>query len=377
MDFAVGGLRIDKWDTQNMSERRLQLTTLQAGRAVAAIMVVLFHIEIFIFPDRLYPGSGIFEPFEIGYSGVEFFFALSGFLMAYIHTRHFGQVARAGSYLKKRVGRIYPTYWALFVPLVVLWMVVPGAGPETIGLGQFFYDLSLLPTKGEPMLAVAWTLQFEMFFYVMFMLAILSKRVGVGALALWFGVCFIGLFLPQRPFPLQFLTSEYNLIFLGGMLAAYGFEHMKRVWIWPAFGFGIACFLAVGLADLYGAWPLSVPFRTVFVGAAASLIVASLAAGEAKRGWSAPKFLGAIGDASYSLYLVHMPLMTMGAAVMIKLGINAWMPMPVMLVGLIGGCVIASLIMHHLIEKPLTVWVQHRLQGGQPRITNIAEKLSG
>jgi len=61
-----------------MATHKLQLTTLQAGRAIAAIMVVLFHIEIFIFPDRLYPGQGAFKPFEIGYSGVEFFFALSG-----------------------------------------------------------------------------------------------------------------------------------------------------------------------------------------------------------------------------------------------------------------------------------------------------------
>ena len=77
-----------------MAAPKLQLTTLQAGRAIAAIMVVLFHIEIFIFPDRLYPGQGAFKPFEIGYSGVEFFFALSGFLMAYIHTRHFDQPER-------------------------------------------------------------------------------------------------------------------------------------------------------------------------------------------------------------------------------------------------------------------------------------------
>ena len=358
-----------------MPQRRLQLTTLQGGRAIAAIMVVLFHIEIFIFPERLYPGRGAFMPFEIGYSGVEFFFALSGFLMAYIHTRHFGQVERAGEYIRKRVGRIYPTYWALLLPLVILWALLPGVGPEAMGFGQIVYDLSLLPTDGEPMLAVAWTLQFEMFFYVMFMLAILSKRVGVAALGIWFGLCFVCLFAPTRPFPLQFITSEYNLIFLGGMLAAYGFDRIRRDWVWPLFGGAIAVFVTVGLVELYGFWPLSAPFRVFFMGSAASLIVASMAAGEAKRGWSVPKFLSAIGDASYSLYLVHMPLMTIGAAVIIKLGINGWMPMPVMLIGLVAGCIVASLIMHHLIEKPLTGWVQRRLQTGQPRVSNVAEKL--
>ncbi len=360
-----------------MAERKLQLTVLQAGRAVAAIMVVLFHIEIFIFPDRLYPGQGVFTPFEIGYAGVEFFFALSGFLMAYIHTRHFGQAERAVPYLKKRVGRIYPTYWAVLVPLVLMWALVPGIGPDAMGFGQVAYDLSLLATDGEPLLAVAWTLQFEMFFYLMFMLAIVSKRIGVGALAVWFSICFVALFLPQRPFPLQFITSEYNLIFLGGMLAAYGFEHMRRGWIWPLFIAGIVLFVGVALAELYGLWPASLALKTFVLGSAASLIVAAMAAGEAKRGWSAPAFLKSVGDASYSLYLVHMPLMTIGAAVIVKLGINSWMPMFMMLIILVFGCIVASLIMHHLIEKPVTAWVQRWLQGGQPRINNAAEKLGG
>lgn len=345
-----------------MVARRLQLSTLQAGRAIAAIMVVLFHIEIFIFPQRLYPGQGAFAPFAIGYSGVEFFFALSGFLMAYIHTRHFNQPKEAGRYLKKRVGRIYPTYWALLIPLLVLWAIMPDAGPETMGLGQVAYDLSLLPTNGEPMLAVAWTLQFEMFFYLVFMLAIVSRRLGAGVMALWFGACFISLFLPERPFPLQFLTSEYNLIFLGGILAAHAFESIPSKRIWPLFVGSILVFVGIGLADLYQVWPLPTPFRTFGMGAAASVIVACLAAGEAQRGWSAPALLKAIGDSSYSLYLVHMPLMTIGAAIMIKLGLNEIVPMPLVLVALVAGCIVAGLMMHHLIEKPLTNWVQAQLQ---------------
>ena len=358
-----------------MAAPKLQLTTLQAGRAIAAIMVVLFHIEIFIFPDRLYPGQGAFKPFEIGYSGVEFFFALSGFLMAYIHTRHFDQPERAGTYLKKRIGRIYPAYWALFLPLVLLWTVVPDAGPELMGLGEVLYDASLLPTNGEPLLAVAWTLQFEMFFYLIFMLAIVSRRIGLGVMALWFGLCFIGLFLPQRPFPLHFITSEYNLIFLGGMLAAYGYMRIPAKWVTPLLFGAILVFVSVGLADLYRVWPLPQAFRTFTVGTAASLIVAAMAAGEAKRGWRAPAFLKVIGDSSYSLYLVHMPLMTIAGALIVKLGVNQWLPMPIMLVALVGGCILAGVIMHYVIEKPVTRWAQQWLSFSQPEIRDVAARL--
>ena len=105
--------------------------------------------------------------------------------------------------------------------------------------------------------------------------------------------------------------------------------------------------------------------------------MAAMAAGEAKLGWSAPAFLKSVGDASYSLYLVHMPLMTIGAAVIIKLGINSWMPMFMMLIFLVSGCIVASVIMHHLIEKPVTAWVQRWLQGRQPRISNAVDKLRG
>ena len=358
-----------------MAAPKLQLTTLQAGRAIAAIMVVLFHIEIFIFPDRLYPGQGAFKPFEIGYSGVEFFFALSGFLMAYIHTRHFDQPERAGTYLKKRIGRIYPAYWALFLPLVLLWTVVPDAGPELMGLGEVLYDASLLPTNGEPLLAVAWTLQFEMFFYLIFMLAIVSRRIGLGVMALWFGLCFIGLFLPQRPFPLHFITSEYNLIFLGGMLAAYGYMRIPAKWVTPLLFGAILVFVSVGLADLYRVWPLPQAFRTFTVGTAASLIVAAMAAGEAKRGWRAPAFLKVIGDSSYSLYLVHMPLMTIAGALIVKLGVNQWLPMPIMLVALVGGCILAGVIMHYVIEKPVTRSAQKWLNFSQPEIRDVAARL--
>lgn len=349
-----------------MPAKQTQYSTLQAGRAIAAILVTIHHIEIFILPERLYPGQSLWRPLEIGYIGVEFFFALSGFLMAYIHMQDFGQAGRFPRYMKTRLARIYPVYWATVIPLFLLWAVVPFAGPEEMSLGETLLNLTLLPTDGIPMHSVAWTLQFEMLFYVMFGLMLLSKRIGGAIMAGWFGVCAIGLFLPERPYPLHFLTSEYNLIFLFGMMAAYGFRHIEKA-APPALlmaGIGIMC--GVALSELYDGWLLGDPGRTVFLGLGAAIILVALAAGESQRGWRAPGWLKQIGDSSYALYLIHIPVMTIGSAVAMKTGFPGPLPVWMTAILLLSVCIVSGLVMHVLIEKPLTRFARHVLVG-QPR----------
>ena len=89
----VWRLRNPGCHTEKDTRMRLpHLTSLQGGRAIAALMVVFYHLNIFILPKRLYAetGEALHPVANMGYSGVEFFFALSGFLMLYIHRRDFG-----------------------------------------------------------------------------------------------------------------------------------------------------------------------------------------------------------------------------------------------------------------------------------------------
>ena len=108
----------------------IRLNSLQAGRAIAALMVVVFHANIFILPDQIYrDGTQSWAVFNFGYAGVEFFFALSGFIMVFIHRGDFGHPARVGRFLRKRVERISPVYWVVLAALVVVCDVMPGRGP--------------------------------------------------------------------------------------------------------------------------------------------------------------------------------------------------------------------------------------------------------
>ena len=80
------------------------LRSLQACRAVAALLVVLFHASVGIFNLPKYFGCKPFGPvFDFGFVGVDFFFVLSGFIMVYVHAADFGQPRALGAYFWKRV----------------------------------------------------------------------------------------------------------------------------------------------------------------------------------------------------------------------------------------------------------------------------------
>ena len=87
--------------------------SLQAGRAIAAILVVLYHLGGMIAVEK-YFGQPIFGiPFSFGDAGVEFFFVLSGFIILTAHRKDISKPYRVISYLKKRIARIYTTYWII------------------------------------------------------------------------------------------------------------------------------------------------------------------------------------------------------------------------------------------------------------------------
>lgn len=345
------------------ARERLHLSTLQAGRAVAALMVVLYHIQVFLIPERLHPGVSFFRPLAIGYSGVEFFFALSGFLMAYIHARDIALPERGWKFMAARISRIYPAYLAVVIPLFALWWSLPDAGPENMPADVVAYNLTLLPTNGAPLLEVAWTLQFEMMFYVFFSAMIFAGRVGIAAVVAWFVACVVFLFLPKPAFPWSFLLSEYNLIFLFGALAALFFRRIDASFALPLCAIGLLVMAGAALSDLYGVWPLGVALRTVALGFGAALIITGLAAGELNHGWSAAPVLKLIGDASYSIYLIHMPFLTIATAIFLKLGFSASGPVFLTAAILLVSSTLAGVIFHRLFERPLSTLAKRALLG--------------
>lgn len=361
-----------------MVEGRVHLQSLQAGRAIAALMVVVFHIQVFYLPERLYPGQDNFlHPVtNMGYAGVEFFFALSGFLMAYIHQKDMGRRDRLGAYMAKRVSRIYPAYWLVLVPLILLGMVVPSLKPEEpTGVLSMIGNFLLLPLPHAAILEVSWTLQFEMVFYCLFALTILSRTFGRIILGLWFLACAVMAFFPPLAFPLSFFLSPYNLIFLFGGAAAVAFRHVRGGAAWPVLAAGLALFFGTGVNDVYGYFEIGLALRTVLYGIGASLIITGLASLEWQSRLKVPKSLTLLGDASYMLYLVHIPALAAGAIILRALNMPQLMPPWLLAIVMAIGCSVLSVILHLCLEKPIVRWVSARIVPA--RRPAPADQLSG
>lgn len=337
----------------------MKLDGLQAGRAIAALMVVAFHANTFILPDRFYDGKGAGKFFNFGYAGVEFFFVLSGFIMVLVHQRDFSQPARVQIFLRKRILRIYPIYWVVYLTLTALYFIDTSRGPDHARDPEaILASLFLWPMSEPPVMMVAWTLQHEMLFYLVFALLVLNLRLGVAFFVTWMAGCLVATQYLQQSYPWGVLLSQYNLLFLFGIGAAFGYRHLTEPLALTGFTVGTILFAAIGISESFGFIDWYTPLRTWCYGLAAAVVVAGLAAGAV----SPPKWLSFLGDASYAIYLVHLPAMTIGAVFATMLGAPWGLPPLAMMLILLAYAALVGSIVHLVIERPLAVLTTRRVQ---------------
>ncbi len=336
---------------------RGEISVLQAGRGLAALAVVLFHLNGVVFP-RFLPGlaTEIWAPFRGGEAGVDFFFVLSGFLMAHIHWSRRGLAGEAARFAWKRFLRIYPAYWLVAAPLavVLLWLVPDLAQPHERGAAYITASLALFPTERHPVLDVAWTLQHEVLFYAVFGLALWRPRLGGLLLVGWLGASLIVPFT-DPPWPVGFLFSGFHLLFAMGMAAAFLFRRGAV----PLPG----AIAAGGLIGFAVAWALlCVGERTVGLtwafGLSAALAVLGLAEMERQGRLRFAGALAVLGDSSYSLYLLHMPVMAAGALALKASGLD--LPVAVAFALLLGSALAAGFAFRLVVEKPILAMTRPR-----------------
>ncbi len=338
-----------------------KIQTLQVLRAVAAIMVVFFHAHSYMLPHKLEEGASVFRGFNMGYAGVEIFFVISGFIMWHIHRMDIGVSSKFLSYAYKRIVRIYPLYLLVLFSLVGLYFVFPDTGPDNArNIHQIFLSATLIPLPFIPVMEVAWTLQYEMFFYVMFSLLIANKRKGYPLMIIWALGCMTNLFIDTQVFPFSFIFSAYNLLFMLGGGAAY-ILHQKNFnygFIIPVVGGGL--FLSVGLSEAYRIIEWYKPLRTVLYGLGAFLMLGMLFH-EKNNLIKYPSGLLLLGDSTYSIYLTH------GAVLMIlakfaKFDFLSFVPSTAMffaitIISIIGGLAFYWIIERNIIRFFRTLWI--------------------
>ncbi len=331
-----------------------KIVNFQLGRGIAAILVAVFHANVF-YTEKYY-GAVFSEILNFAYARVEFFFVLSGFIMFYIHDRQIGVPGKFKNFLIKRVTRIYPIYWAVCIPFfAALWLVQDAANP--VVWHDIWTSLLLFPTDHYPLLVPAWTLRIEMLFYLFFALLLLSKRLGYGLFALWIGGSLYAALTGPVSFPLNYLFSSYNVLFVVGMASAYIVKRhlVPRPRLLTALGF--TSFVAIGLLDTFVFHGAGHDLRILALGVSVFFIICGLC-GLEQQGIRSPKTLEFIGNASYSIFLVHGPTMAILGNVLSKTGlIEKLSPGGFFLImasaGIIMGCVF-----YLVAEKRIVEWVR-------------------
>ena len=316
MDTAAAG--------ENAMALPTMLVNIQFLRFAAAMLVVFYHSSAHLKSTGLDQGF-LYDIFEaVGFAGVDVFFVISGFIMAYTTTKDHGLDDAIG-FFKRRVARIYSGYWPFYLIAIAVFVWVGGNYLTDVA----FWNSFILWPGGKPLIAVSWTLIYEMFFYIMFTLLIIltgSKR-NLLLLLLFLGIVSWSIYshffrhaydeghLVFMSLSEAYMASPYLAEFLGGSLLAGWLSRHQSGQSWSWLIAGILLFLAGGwinnsLFDGRIEQGYFVFWRVVVFGSASLLMLAGLVRLELAGKLTPLKFSLAAGGASYAIYLSHILFLT-------------------------------------------------------------------
>lgn len=347
-----------------------RLATIDAARGIASILVMLYHCNSVVQSPAYFGDPPFGGFFGAGAIRMPFFFAMSGFMLVLVHGGDIGRPERLRRYVLGRLTRIYPAYWAVLAVVIPAYLGREGmvAGGEPVTVWTVLASMTLFPQPSVPFLVVAWTLQSLMIFYAVAAVAIWRRVWGAAMFVLWQGVALGALILGVQPgFPANFLLQTLFLDLLLGCLAALA---VSRGWVRTSAPWLVAgsLYLVVSqVLEFRGHLLLPSDWPILANGAAASAVLVGMAVWERSRRTpvDVPRLLLACGAASYSIFLIHYPLLSVLAKVGKAAGLGRWLGGEVIFILFATVCVLAGILFHRWIEQPLTAWVQARVGLGR------------
>jgi peptidoglycan/LPS O-acetylase OafA/YrhL len=347
-----------------------QIRSLQALRGVACLAVVALHMAGFeqtTWPSR--PLTAWCRWF--GWAGVDLFFVLSGFIITWTQDKHLGRPAALASYLGRRLWRIYPVFWVCWVMAVGVHVLVNGHALLAPGwASDWGKQVILWPwDHGTPYVPVAWSLTYEVVFYLVFSLFIVVPRTWfVPVLTGWTAVV-TGKLVLLRPVgdgPAWLPVAPLTLEFIAGCWTAVACRRLTRGAV-GSLAVGAAGF-AVGVACL-DLWYAQINvWRAAMLGPPCGLLLYGLIGLERSGRLRPPGWLCRTGDASYSIYLTHWTI-----AMVVLAGTRHWphsrLGHPVWVTVMVAAMVGGGYLCYLGIERPLLRLASRRRAaavGGQP-----------
>jgi exopolysaccharide production protein ExoZ len=261
------------------------IANIQILRALAATAVVFYHTGYRV------PGL-----LHTDFLGVAVFFVISGFIMSHIARES------AGTFMMHRIMRIVPLYWlATFFYATVIWMGTSSKTATAVSLAE---DLLFVPrfseggTPIEPALGVGWTLNLEMFFYLMFALALAANR---GLAPIIVAAFLSTLWSIARAYDLgpllSFWAHDYTIYFVFGIAVFYLWD--KALPRSSALGWLLVLCGAILIITF------SFDGSAIAAKAGPPLLVLGAVALETSGYRCRTRFPLLLGAASYALYLFH------------------------------------------------------------------------
>lgn len=315
---------------------------LEVMRGGAAVWVLLHHAVLTT--NAFFEGVN-FPFFARGLLGVDFFFVLSGFIIAFAASRMLADGKTLGEYFTHRIVRIYVPYLPVGIALYFAYQLLPdlSAADREIGLLTSF---TLIPTAEATALSVAWTLKHELLFYLLFASIFISRTLFICVMGSWLlAILFLRQLLeaPDSGF-IQVLLNPLNLWFYVGM----------AVFLCPQFNLSRIGYWA-GFVVLAGALYVLVinDFSRLYIGLVFAAMIVLFTKVENME-VPAPRFLLYLGAASYSVYLVHNPAQSVVARILPMISEN-WSPVLAFWV-IAGVSLVAGIIYFALYEKHAISW---------------------
>mgnify|MGYP000678130723 CR=1 FL=1 len=289
----------------------MKINSIQFMRGAAALLVVFHHVmQQFYGFERTNPIGNFFS--DYGHFGVDVFFVISGFIMAY--TLH-GKKITGASFIKNRVIRILPAYYIFSLIFLLFTFNNPNSGAYYATFESILLSLFFIPHENPspllgmyPLLSVGWTLNVEMFFYLILTLFI-SFKLTLNQILI--STCSVLFLLPVLFFVFNFnvyesVAGNWRLLeFLAGIAIAFVYLNLPVVFYSKLLQLGI---LTVMLTLLY----LSMPQLLLDITTAATVIYFALVFNkQLSKSKAFNKFGSYLGNLSYSIYLSHPIILTL------------------------------------------------------------------
>lgn len=354
----------------------MKLNSIQFLRAIAALLVVYVHSIDLQMGFGVSKQQNFFYLQNFGAIGVDLFFVISGFIITYVANKYTG-IEQGFQFLNKRFKRINPVYYIaslLFFAISILHLWVTKKAVLIYWdakISSFFDTILIVPVsdsflKFSPLLIIGWSLAFEWLFYIIFFLLIISK---IRNKELFFGL-FIGIlvtmgYLLKIPdLRYIFVTNPIMLEFLIGIIICRLYLKFSQIPTWISvttltigissyilliiFGFGSLSELMAVLSGqlsmkrflLWGIPSAFIAFGCIFLEKN----------NRVTKVWN-NKWILLAGDASYSIYLMHLTTFSLFTILYEKVGF--FIPADLAVIVQVVVATIISIGFYKWVEKPL------------------------